>query len=155
VPLAALKLASTTYRAARYYLRDPRYQARGAPPWVLRILGPIVAISTVALLASGIALVVVPRHTVSWLGDLHRASFLVWLGVMVIHVLGHLLETGRLAAADFRPGTRRIKGATLRPIVVASCLVLGAALGAATTGWATNWRGHDRAERKEFTQGQR
>src|SRR6516225_8801234 len=47
VPLAALKLASTTYRAARYYLHDACYRARGAPSWWLRIIGPVVAISTV------------------------------------------------------------------------------------------------------------
>jgi hypothetical protein len=155
VPLAALKLASTTYRAARYYLRDRRYRARGAPPWLLRILGPVVAISTVALLATGIALVVAPRHKYPWLGDLHRASFIVWFAVMVIHVLGHLVETGRLAAADFRPSVRRVKGGVTRPVVVAACLVVGVALGAATTGWATNWHGHDRGEEKVLPQGQR
>jgi hypothetical protein len=147
VPLAALKLATTTYRAARYYLRDGRYRERGAPPWLLRILGPVVAISTVALLASGIALVVVQRHTAPWLGDVHRASFIVWFGVMVIHVLGHLLETGRLATADFRPSARRVGGGAVRPAIVAACLVIGVAVGAATTGWAANWRSHERGQR--------
>jgi hypothetical protein len=146
VPLAALKLASTIYRAARYYLGDARYRDRGAPPWLLRILGPVVAISTVAVLASGIALVVVRRHSAPWLGDVHRASFIVWFGVMVIHVLGHLLETGRLAAADFRPNARRIRGGATRAAVVATSLVIGVALGAATTGWATNWQGHERGQ---------
>jgi hypothetical protein len=155
VPLAALKLASTTYRAARYYLHDARYRARGAPSWWLRIIGPVVAISTVALLASGIALVTAPRHRYPWLGDLHRVCFIVWFGLMVIHVLGHLLETGRLAAADFRPSARRVRGGTVRPLVVAASLVVGVALGAATTGWATNWRGHDRGQEKEIPRGQR
>jgi hypothetical protein len=144
VPLAALKLASTMYRAGRYYLGDGRYRARGAPQWWLRILGPVLAISTVSLLASGIALVLARRHQYPWLGDLHRASFIVWFGVMVIHVLGHLLETGRLAAADFRPSAERVRGGTIRSVVVAASLVIGIALGAATTGWASNFRGQDR-----------
>jgi hypothetical protein len=155
VPLAVLKLASTSYRAARYYLRDARYRERGAPPWLLRILGPVVAISTISLLATGIALVTSPRHKYPWLGDLHRVSFIVWFAVMVIHVLGHLVETGRLAAADFRPSERRVRGGTIRPVVVVGCLVVGVALGAATTGWATNWRGHDRGEEKVIPRGQR
>jgi hypothetical protein len=149
LPLAALKLGSTTYRAARYYLGDARYRRRGAPPWVLRILGPVVALSTISLLASGIALVVVRRGTAPWLGDFHRASFIVWFAVMVIHVLGHLVETGRLATADLRPSTRRVRGSALRPSLVAVCLLVGIGLGAATTGWAHTWRGERGRDRVE------
>jgi hypothetical protein len=148
LPLAALKLGSTTWRAARYYLGDDRYRRRGAPPWLLRILGPVVGLATISLLASGIALVVVPRRSVPWLGDLHRASFIVWFAVMVVHVLGHLVETGRLAVADFRPRSR-VRGGRLRPTVVAVCLLVGVALGAATTGWASSWRS-ERGSRDEF-----
>ncbi len=146
LPLVALKLASTTYRAARYYLGDDRYRHRGPPPWLLRGLGPIVALSSVALLASGIALVTTKRGRYPWLGDLHRASFIVWFAVMVIHVLGHLLETGRLASADLRPDQPRVRGAATRLSVVAACLVVGVGLGAATTGWASNFH-HDRGDR--------
>ena len=42
----------------------------------------------------------------------HKASFVLWFGAMAIHVLGHVLETSRLAPADLvartrSPGPRR------------------------------------------------
>src|SRR5436190_12840002 len=46
VPLAALKLASTGYRFARYYTGDRAYVQAGPPQLWLRLLGPIVVLST-------------------------------------------------------------------------------------------------------------
>jgi hypothetical protein len=34
---------------------------------------------------------------------LYRASFVLWFGAITIHVLGHVLETARLASLDGRP----------------------------------------------------
>src|SRR5579863_1438073 len=51
-----LKMASTGYRFARYYLRDQIYLAKGPPELILRALGPGVVVSTVAVFATGIVL---------------------------------------------------------------------------------------------------
>src|SRR6478672_6065648 len=42
----ALKLASTGYRFARYYTANPRYRRKGPPLLPLRLLAPIVVLST-------------------------------------------------------------------------------------------------------------
>jgi len=143
VPLVVVKLGSTGYRMVRYYLGDEAYRHKGPPHWLLRVLGPLVIVSTVSLLATGIALIAVGRGHAQWLGDAHRASFIVWFGVMVIHVLGHLTETGRLATADLRASQPRVPKARLRTSVVALSLVAGIVLGAATVGWVENRRTDD------------
>jgi hypothetical protein len=47
IPPVALKLATTTYRMARYYRGSLLYVRRGAPPFLLRALAPLVVAATV------------------------------------------------------------------------------------------------------------
>src|SRR2546428_13292023 len=49
VPLVALKLGSTGYRFYRYYTRRPDYVRAGPPHLLLRLLGPVVVLSTLVL----------------------------------------------------------------------------------------------------------
>ena len=56
IPPVLVKLGSTGYRFARYYLGAPAYRRKGPPPVLLRLLGPVVVILTVVVLASGVAL---------------------------------------------------------------------------------------------------
>src|ERR1700685_2891935 len=51
-----LKLASTGYRFVRYYTRDAAYRHVGPPALPLRLIAPIVVLSTVVVFASGVAL---------------------------------------------------------------------------------------------------
>lgn len=90
VPPVALKMASTGYRFARYYTADPVYRERGAPPLALRLIAPIVIVSSVAVLATGVALLFVSPDSAGILRGLHKASFVVWVVFTAIHVLGHL-----------------------------------------------------------------
>jgi hypothetical protein len=131
VPPVLLKLGSTTWRFARYYLGSPEYRRKGPPPTLLRLLGPVVVALTVAVFATGIALLLGPPAWRSSLLLLHKASFVVWLLVMAIHVLGHVLDTARLAHRDWFGRTRRqVRGAGLRQWAVATSLALGLVLGA-------------------------
>ncbi len=106
VPFVVVKIGSTGWRMARYYLGDPAYRRRGAPPIVLRLLGPVVVLLTVLLFGSGIALLLVPHSLRPGTMFVHKASFVLWFGAMTIHVLGHALETSRLAPADLMARTR-------------------------------------------------
>lgn len=131
VPPVALKLGSTGYRFARYYTHDASYVRKGPPPIVLRLLGPGVVLTTVALFATGIALLFVdpPANTLILV---HKVSFIAWVALMSLHVLGHLLELPRLAGADWRrdgPREARLAGAGLRVGALAGALVLGVGLG--------------------------
>jgi hypothetical protein len=91
----ALKLASTGYRFVRYYTREPRYRRKGPPAPALRLLAPLVVLSTVVVFASGVALLLLGPGSRGSLSLIHKASFIVWLAVTAIHVLGHLPEIQR------------------------------------------------------------
>jgi hypothetical protein len=140
VPPVLLKMGSTGWRFARYYLGDPAYKEKGPPHPILRVLGPFVVILTVLLFASGIALLLAPSSWHSRLLLVHRASFFVWLAAMAIHVIGHLLETARLAPLDWKPRTRRrVSGANTRQLTVLVSLGVGAGLAAALVGHVTTY----------------
>ena len=132
VPVVAVKIGSTTYRFARYYLKSPDFRAKGPPPALLRVLGPLLVLLTVVLLATGIALIFAGSQTS--LGNrlllAHKVSFVLWIAVLVVHVLGHLVETARLAPLDLYWRTRRIVvGAGTRQWLLASSICAGAILG--------------------------
>ena len=140
VAFAAVKIGSTGYRVVRYYAGDAAYTAKGPPHVVLRLLGPVVVITTVAVLGTGIAAVLAGRHT-EWLVQAHKASFIVWFGAMTVHVLGHIVETPALAVADLRrqPGARR-SGAAARLALFAATVACAVLLGVVGVGWAHHWQ---------------
>jgi hypothetical protein len=141
VPPVVLKIASTTWRFARYYLGDPAYKEKGPPHPVLRVLGPFVVVLTVVLFASGVALLLVPDGLGGQLLLLHRASFILWLAVTTVHVLGHLVETGRLAPRDWtHHARRRVPGASTRLLTIVASLVVGAVLAGALVGRVSSFR---------------
>jgi hypothetical protein len=141
IPPVALKLGSTGWRFARYYLRNPSYRRKGPPPLLMRMLAPGVVLTTVVLFATGVALAVVgPSHPTLKL--LHKASFIVWFVLMTVHVLGHLLEVPRLAAPDWRrAGGRdaRLAGSGLRVVSLGGSLLAGLALALATVSLIGPW----------------
>jgi len=129
VPVVLLKIGSTTWRIARYYLGDPEYRRKGPPPLVLRLLGPFVVALTVAVLATGIALLFSPTAGRSQWLFLHKATFVLWFGAMTLHVLGHLLDTARLAPRDFYGRTRtQVRGASARQWLIVGAVAVGGIL---------------------------
>ena len=130
IPPVALKIGSTFYRFLRYYQGAPAYRRKGPPPWVLRLLGPVVVALTVVVLASGVGLMVVGEPWRHRLLFVHKASFVLWFGATTIHVLGHLPDTIRLAPKDWisRAGRQLPRAGARRWTLVAS-LVAGALLG--------------------------
>ena len=126
VPPVLLKMGSTIWRFARYYQGDTAYRRKGPPLAILRLIGPVVVVLTLAVFATGIALLLGPRSWRSQMLLLHKASFIVWLAAMAVHVLGHLLDTARLAPRDWLRRTRRqVDGAGARQWAIAASLALG------------------------------
>src|SRR3954466_2497993 len=80
IPPVLLKLGSTGYRFARYYLGTPAYRRKGPPLLPLRLLAPVLVLTTVIVFASGVALMLV-GHKSNTLFTLHKVSFIVWGGV--------------------------------------------------------------------------
>jgi hypothetical protein len=144
VPLVGLKVASTSYRIGRYYQGDPAYRRKGPPPIVLRVIGPLVGLTSVAVLATGITALLIGQDAGRQWVQVHKISFFAWLALMAVHVLGHLLETPKLAFADWRHGVaRRVRGVQLRLVSVGLAVAAGIGLGIMAIGWASSWHGQD------------
>jgi hypothetical protein len=141
IPPVAMKLASTGYRFARYYGGSPPYVKKGPPHPAMRLLAPGVVLTTLALFATGVALLIAgpPSQTLIFA---HKASFIAWLVLMTVHVLGHLLEVPALALPDWRragPGGSRLAGSGLRVIALGTTLLAGLALAGLTISAAGPW----------------
>jgi hypothetical protein len=140
IPPVALKLGSTLYRFARYYTQAPAYRQKGPPPTLLRMLGPIVVLSTVLLLASGVALLFFTGAWQQRMLTVHKASFILWFGAMTVHVVAHIVETVQLAPRDWRSQkTRSLPMAAGRRWIIAASVLAGALLGAWGLGHIGGW----------------
>lgn len=163
LPVALLKTATTTWRFGRYYTGNLSYRRAGPPPTLLRILGPLVVITTLALLASGIALILLgtdaSRNTLfSFVGQdvdtltLHQALFIPFAAVTGLHTLGQLvpavtLVTGRLQRAGSSHAA--VPGGSWRIVALLMTLVIAAITAALVLGASTSWKsdGGDRGQR--------
>ena len=145
VPLVLLKTASTGYRFGHYYTGDPPYREKGPPHPILRVTGPVLVVSTLALLGTGIALIALGRTVGRQYLWLHKATFFVWAALLAVHVLGHLRETATLTVADWRErrltgaAEHRLAGARARLSLLVVTLGVGIALGVASLGWVGTW----------------
>jgi hypothetical protein len=142
IPPVLLKLGSTGWRFARYYSGSREYVHRGPPILSMRLMAPLVIAATLAVFATGVALLVVgPAGGV--LVGLHKASFVVWFVVTAIHVLAHLRSIPRLVAADWRrrprPWELHVPGTAWRRWLLAGSIVGGAILAIATVRYAQPW----------------
>jgi hypothetical protein len=125
IPLVALKLASTGWRMLRYYRRAEEYVRLGPPHVVLRVLvAPVVVLSTIVLFATGVALLLLDQTHGTIVG-LHKASFIVWVGAMSVHVLTRAAKLPRVLR-------HRLSGAALRVAVVSGAVLAGVLLALAT-----------------------
>ena len=123
----AVKLGSTGWRFVRYYAGNPAFVRHGPPPLPLRLLASFVVASTLAVVGSGIALVVTGPASPGPFVALHVISVLVWMPAIAIHVIAHFLEVPRLIAKDWRRGAPDpAPGRRLRPGVTVGTLAAGA-----------------------------
>jgi hypothetical protein len=141
IPPVLLKLGSTGYRFARYYTGSPSYVRKGPPAVGLRLLAPGIVLTTVALFATGVALLFAgpPSNTLIFA---HKLSFIAWVALMTIHVLGHLLEVPALALPDWRrrgPPEARLAGAGTRTMTLGLSILGGTALALVTYSAASPW----------------
>jgi hypothetical protein len=139
IPLVSLKLASTSWRFARYYTGSAEYRRLGPPQIVLRALAPALVVATVVLFGSGVAfLAVTGTHP---LRTIHTFAFLAWGVLMVVHVFAYLKRVLWGALADWRP-QRRLDGGGLRLGLVAGSLVAGLVVAGATYSVQQSWLAH-------------
>lgn len=142
-----LKTATTGYRFTRYYAHAEPYVRRGPPHAILRLSGPLVVLTTLTVLGTGIGLLAVKPDNPGVLLFAHKASFVLWFGLMAIHVLGHLREAASESWQDVRArrGDPAGRHRGLRMIAIVTALLAGIGLAAAVTPSASAWTNrHDR-----------
>jgi hypothetical protein len=124
-----LKLDSTGYRFACYYTRDPAaYRRKGPPEALLRLIAPIIVLSTVIVFVSGVVLLFVGPVNRGQLLLIHKVSFIVWAIFTSLHVLMHLpaMPASLRAVRRANPGVPgQQTGAAGRWISVAGAIVGG------------------------------
>jgi hypothetical protein len=136
VPPALLKTASTGWRIARYYTGHRPYVEAGPPPLLLRLLGPLVIVTTLAVLGTGLALVGLgpnSRHDalLTLAGQrinaltLHQLSFILWAGATALHLLARAIPAVRLAAGSPR---HPIPGGVSRLLTLTATMAAGAVI---------------------------
>ena len=140
-----LKMGSTGYRFMKYYGGNPEYRRKGPPELILRLIGPLVVLSTAGVFATGIVLLVAgANHRNPWL-FLHKATFIVWLVFMSLHVLGHLPAVGR-ALGIGRKGDEQLAGAAPgamgRWVAIAGAVVAGLILALVLIPDFASWTAH-------------
>ena len=134
----ALKAGSTIYRFARYYAGSAPYRRKGPPAPLLRLLGPVVMITSLTVLGTGVMLAIMgPSGAGTWL-FLHRASFILWFGAMTVHVLAYLPRLPGLVAAESR-GAAVLGGRGVRLSLLLASLVAGLVIAMLTVHLAGPW----------------
>ena len=125
IPIVVLKLGSTGWRMLRYYRRGEEYVRRGPPHVLLRmVVSPVIVLSTIVLLGTGVALLLLGQ-TEGTLVGLHKASFVVWVGALAVHVLAHVVDLPRALRL-------RVPGAARRFALVGLSVAAGLMLATVT-----------------------
>ena len=149
LPPALLKTGSTGWRIARYYTGNHKYRRPGPPPMLLRILGPLVVLSTLGLLASGLVLIALgtedSRTTlIAGFGQridaltIHKLVFLMWIVVTGLHVLARFVPALQLTATRTRAADPTA-GRLLRVTMVVGALAAGIGLAAIILAASGEW----------------
>lgn len=135
-----LKIGATLYRFVRYYTGSEPYLRKGPPSPLLRLLGPLVILTSLAVLGTGVMLAIAGPGPGIWL-FLHKGAFVVWFGVMTIHVCAYAPRLprllGRQSSASSAPVS--VAGAPARYIAIACALAGGIAVAAIATHLSSHW----------------
>ncbi len=131
-----LKLASTGYRFVRYYTFEPRYRRKEPPAMALRLLAPIVVLSTLVVFATGVVLLLAgPGSRGTWL-PIHKISFIVWVAATTLHVLGHLAGLPQVLGNRLRAPHAGRDG---RALALGGALLAGTMLGILSISQFAPW----------------
>jgi hypothetical protein len=148
IPLVLLKTGTTGWRIARYYAGSSDYLQGGPPPVLLRLLGPLVVVTGLAVLGTGLALIALGASTFSTIVSVagfrvdaltvHQASFAAWLVVTALHALARTVPAAQLAAGT-TPRRHRSPGATWRGGILVLTIAVGVGTGLLVLHLSGDW----------------
>ncbi len=141
IPPVALKFSSTGYRFARYYAGSRPYRQKGPPALGMRVLAPILVVTTALMLGTGVWLMLL-GHKSDQVLFFHKVSFFVWSALFAIHLLFYLPRMARSLRGDWTAASRQeIPGSSLRAMLVAASVGGGAGLALLVLPLITGWDG--------------
>lgn len=138
---AAFKTAVTGWRLLGYYTAagpsGPAYKKAGPPPLLLRLLGPLVVVSTALLLGTGLWVVYLgpegsrrPQLPGGLFGvnviTFHQGSFILWAVATGLHVLGRFIPALQLTVIRVA-GAPVARGVALRWLSLACATLISIA----------------------------
>ena len=126
-----LKVGSTLWRFTRYYTGSAAYVRKGPPAPLQRATGPFVILTTVAVLGTGIMLVVEGPGNGSW-GRLHHLSFFLWAAVIAIHLASYVPKLPRMLSGRADHARRLLAARATRWLLLCGSLVACLGLAFAT-----------------------
>jgi hypothetical protein len=139
IPPVLLKLASTGYRFARYYLGASAYREKGPPLLPLRLLAPVLVATTVLVFATGVTLLVM-GHRSDLILELHKVGFIVWGAVFAVHFLWHLPRAWRaIGSAWSASRAEQVPGSLLRGLLLSTSVGVGVALALVLLSTIERW----------------
>ncbi len=130
LPLAALKLGATGYRAARYYLRNRGFREAGPPHLPMRLLAPVLVVSLLVVAVTGVQMWLVHTQGQPW-STLHSAAAVVFTAAVAAHLVFYLPQALSSARAEAAPSASR--GRMTRRTLLAASLAFGLVAAAAVT----------------------
>jgi hypothetical protein len=141
IPPVLVKLGSTGYRFARYYLGARAYRQKGPPLLPLRLLAPVLVVMTLAVFVSGIVLLIDGRKSDLVL-EIHKVTFIVWGVVFAVHFLAYIPRMLRSLGSDWTITSRRkLPGSGLRLGLLIASVASGAALALLVLSPIRGWHG--------------
>jgi hypothetical protein len=153
VPPALLKTASTGWRFVRYYARGRPDVEAGPPIMPLRVLGPVVIVTTLGLLGSGLVLIALGEQRsredgalgLSWV-NIHQGFFIASGIALGLHFLARavpawMLVTGR--RKEESGAAPRVPGGAARLVLVALSLAVAGVTTALVLPAASSWQHED------------
>ncbi len=136
-----VKLGSTFWRFLRYYTGSPAFVRRGPPHLALRVMAPLLIVTTLVVIGSGIGLVVTGPLSAGPLLPLHGFSVLVWLPLIALHGFAHIRRVPRLVTDDWsNPSSKNLaKGRGRRLGMNLGALLAGAVAAILLFPGAASW----------------
>jgi len=125
LPISALKLSSTGYRALRYYLGHRSFREAGPPLLPMRLLAPVLVVSLLVVSVTGVQMWLVHSQGQPW-STLHSASATIFILAVGAHALFYLPPALGSARAELTPPP--IRGRTTRGAAVVASLAFGLVL---------------------------